>query len=123
MIDARVQRSREGRVIGFTVTGHAGYAERGKDVVCAAVSALAQAAVLGLERLGLEPEVEMSEGCLKCVSRPGDQALDRSSEAQAVLETLVAGLTDIARDNPDYVRLRQEQATGRGDGRGSAALR
>ena len=29
----------EGRITGFSVSGHSGYAEAGADVVCAAVSA------------------------------------------------------------------------------------
>ena len=35
----------------LTVKGHAGYAERGKDIVCAAVSALAQGLVHSLSVL------------------------------------------------------------------------
>jgi uncharacterized protein len=33
------------------VRGHAGYAEHGKDIVCAGVSAITQAAILGLQAL------------------------------------------------------------------------
>lgn len=39
MIDVYFCRSGN-RYTGFYVTGHANYAERGKDIVCAAVSAL-----------------------------------------------------------------------------------
>lgn len=35
----------------LTVKGHAGYAERGKDIVCAAVSALAQGLLHSLDAL------------------------------------------------------------------------
>ena len=31
---------RDGQVTGFVCAGHAGYAEAGEDIVCAAVSAL-----------------------------------------------------------------------------------
>lgn len=34
---------------GFTITGHAGYDVMGKDIVCAAVSALSQTCVISLE--------------------------------------------------------------------------
>ena len=30
---------REGRITGFSVSGHSGYAEAGADIVCASVSA------------------------------------------------------------------------------------
>ncbi|MEE1514378.1 MAG: ribosomal-processing cysteine protease Prp [Christensenellaceae bacterium] len=36
---------------GFIITGHAGYAEPGKDIVCAAVSALLQAFIASIEEL------------------------------------------------------------------------
>ena len=35
----------------ITITGHAGYAEPGKDIVCAAVSALTQAFIASIEEL------------------------------------------------------------------------
>lgn len=36
---------------GITIFGHAGYAEKGKDIVCAAVSALSQGLLHSLEAL------------------------------------------------------------------------
>lgn len=36
---------------GLTVDGHAGYAETGNDIVCAAVSALAQGLIYSLDAL------------------------------------------------------------------------
>lgn len=36
---------------GLTVDGHAGYAETGKDIICAAVSALAQGLIHSLDAL------------------------------------------------------------------------
>lgn len=36
---------------GFIIEGHAGYAEPGKDIVCAAVSALSQTCVMSIENL------------------------------------------------------------------------
>ena len=37
MIKARFYR-KEGTLVGFSVSGHAGYADSGSDIVCAAVS-------------------------------------------------------------------------------------
>ncbi len=36
---------------GITVSGHAGYAEQGNDIICAAVSALAQNLIKSIEDL------------------------------------------------------------------------
>ena len=40
MINIRTSRFENGAISGFTVKGHAGYAEAGSDIICAAVSAL-----------------------------------------------------------------------------------
>ncbi|MBQ9855288.1 MAG: ribosomal-processing cysteine protease Prp, partial [Clostridia bacterium] len=38
----------KGMIWGFEASGHAGYAESGSDIVCAAISALTQATAGGL---------------------------------------------------------------------------
>ena len=40
MINVRIETDSDGNTLGITVDGHAGYDEYGKDIVCAAVSAL-----------------------------------------------------------------------------------
>lgn len=37
--------------ISIDIKGHAGYAPHGQDIVCAAISAIAQTAVLGIESI------------------------------------------------------------------------
>ena len=48
MIRIKMEKDRQGRLCGFIVEGHADYAEEGSDIVCAAVSALTQTALLGI---------------------------------------------------------------------------
>jgi len=45
MIEVKIQRAPDGLVERFEAKGHAGYAEAGKDIVCAAVSAVMLTAV------------------------------------------------------------------------------
>ena len=40
MVQLDIKKSKNGNVIGFRVSGHAGFSEYGTDVVCAGVSAL-----------------------------------------------------------------------------------
>ena len=47
MIQAKILR-RNGRTAGFSVSGHAGYADSGKDIVCAAVSSAVQLTANGI---------------------------------------------------------------------------
>lgn len=96
-------RRRADRVTGFGVRGHAGLAPRGKDIVCAAVSALTQAAVAGLEdHLGLHPRVHMERGWLECQLAPGDE---NDPRGQAILATMVLGLQGVAQGQPGRVRV------------------
>ena len=62
MIKAIVERNEAGEIAGFTLTGHAGYAPEGEDIVCAAVSMLAINAVNSVEKFtGAKCETEGDE--------------------------------------------------------------
>ncbi len=103
MVDCSILAGPEGLIRGYRVQGHAGYDGRGHDIVCAAVSVLSQALLLGLEDVvGLEPVVTMYEGYLECLLCPGDEA---SSEAQTLLKTLHVGLMQVQEQYPQRVRV------------------
>lgn len=91
--------------LGFQAAGHAGYADFGEDVVCAAVSALTQTAVIGLRKvLAIDCLLEVDEetGLMLCLL-PAGLAAEKWDQAQLVLEILYAGLADIS-TNEDYQR-------------------
>ena len=47
-------------ITGFVVSGHSGYAEEGSDIICSAISTLAQSVCVGLENvLNLKPEIKI----------------------------------------------------------------
>jgi len=50
MIKVSVYRDESGRACGFHCVGHAGYAAKGQDIICAAVSALTMTAVNAVEQ-------------------------------------------------------------------------
>ncbi|WP_051962879.1 ribosomal-processing cysteine protease Prp [Mesoaciditoga lauensis] len=57
----------KGLYVGFRFYGHVGIDRKGKDVVCAAVSAVTQATIIGLEEvLGEEVEYEVKDGSIRC---------------------------------------------------------
>lgn len=101
MTTARFVR-RGGLIAGYEISGHAGYAEAGEDIVCAAVSALAQTTAIGLtEVLGLAPQIRIDEdaGAMSLIlSTPEDGA-------QILLKTLLAGLRAIERQYPRHIRI------------------
>ena len=104
----RVHWQRKGDcLIGFRVTGHAGYAEHGQDIVCAAVSALAQTAVIALERLTEgDIAVNVQEGSLECQL---GGAGEHGSRAWVILESMRLGLQEIATHYPKYVRIDDQE--------------
>ena len=76
---------------GFASKGHAGYAEYGQDIVCAAVSALVISTVNGLEKFTTEKfRVKQSDGSvlLRFEEPTGEKGT-------LLMDTLILGLTDI----------------------------
>lgn len=105
MTEVLVRRAPDGRVTELRVTGHTGYADPGEDIVCAGVSALAVTALIGLKRVAQHPhEGKATAGKMYCKLLPGGTP-DSAARAQAILETAVLGLQDIAKDYPEYVRV------------------
>src|SRR5581483_6686295 len=87
-------------------SGHAGWEESGSDIVCAAVSAILQAAWMGLERVAGVPVQGMkSEGDL--ILRWPEEA--RSSERlEAIVGTAEVAIERISEQFPGHVRLARE---------------
>lgn len=110
MVRVQVVRRTDGAVQSFAASGHAGHAEYGYDIVCAAVSVLTQAAVLGLERhAGLQPAVEIDDatGFLSCRLASLPATDERFVKGQAILETMVTGLVETARSYPDSIQVKE----------------
>ena len=91
-----------GHIVGYEAIGHTGYAQEGSDVVCSAVSALTQTALMGLcEYLKLDVEYKIGDGFLTC--RLKDQTLNEG--AITILETMRLGLESIACTYGEYLKL------------------
>lgn len=107
MVKVDLYRDDQGMVIGYKVSGHAGYGEEGADIICSAVSALTQAPVIGLERhLQLKPScsVNREDGVLEVALGSAPSEL-----TQAVFMTMYYGLDSIARQCPEYLEIREHR--------------
>ena len=97
----------DGCLTGFEAIGHSGYGEYGSDIVCAAISALTQAASQGLAEVAGAPVSSVTDegaGYLSCVIQPG--ATHRQlADAQILLKTLKLALTAISNDYPGTIRI------------------
>ena len=83
------------------VTGHAGYAERGKDIVCAAVSVLFQNMCNSIQAFtGDRVRIRMD---------PGDSRIDFEELAEGgklLVDSFFCGICAIADEYPEYVEIR-----------------
>ncbi len=107
---------RGGHVVRFTVRGHSGWAEHGQDIVCSALSALAIAAANGLRRqAGVSRVVRQRPGELDCMilGFPCDLEWNR---ADAILETMIAGIRSIAHEYPGTILIVEKNGPGRDRG-------
>ncbi|HJC11225.1 MAG TPA: ribosomal-processing cysteine protease Prp [Candidatus Blautia merdigallinarum] len=101
MIKVTIYQSSEGKISGFAVQGHAGYAESGSDIVCAAVSVLTQNTVNSIEEFtedGFSVDVDEKEGGLYLKMEPG-----YSGKSKLLLDSLILGLQGIEEEYMDYL--------------------
>ena len=91
MINITVKK-RIGSYLDFLSKGHAGYAEEGQDIVCAAVSALIITTVNSLEKLTDDKfDVQEKDGFVSIHFRN-----DLSERGMLLMDSLLLGLTEIA---------------------------
>ena len=65
---------RNGRLCGFVLTGHAGSAEAGQDLVCAAVSSAAYMTANTItEVCGCHPDIREEDGCMAVRLSPQEE--------------------------------------------------
>lgn len=110
MIKAKVYTNASDNILRLELSGHADFAEHGKDIVCAGVSALVQTAVLGIENLTtVKPDVIQREGFFS-FSIPND-ILDSESlkKCDIILKTIVLGIEEIAKSYPNNIILQKRE--------------
>ena len=113
MISIVIWKDQEGSILGFTVEGHAGYEESGKDIICASVSTLFQTAVNALEeQLGWKDFYMVTEGKENfCEVWTPEGITEKEREtANVILKTIVRGILDVeesVKENygKDYLRV------------------
>jgi len=109
MIKVVIYKAQKGSIAGFKVTGHAGFDTHGKDIVCSAVSALAQTTLLGLLKVA-EAEVayKIDEGYLTCNLIKADSEKKRIM-CDAILGTMHEGLKSIKESYIKYIDIVEEE--------------
>ncbi len=81
-----------GGILGFEAKGHSGYAEYGKDIICSAISALTQTAVIGFKKvLKIDVNLSVTDGYLKCTLLNIESG-KLWQQSQLIFKVLKAGL-------------------------------
>ena len=88
-----------GLLNGFSISGHAGYAESGSDVVCASVSSAVQLIVNLLNEFDCEPEINVGENVIEC------RTTASMNTASAMLEQLKLHFEAILEEFPKTIKI------------------
>lgn len=97
-----------GDEIGIRLSGHAGYAPAGSDIVCSACTILAYViahGVMAMAEEGLivdDPLVRMDDGDIEILCWPTE---DGRPLMEAIMGPVMATYVLLARSYPDYVQL------------------
>jgi uncharacterized protein YsxB (DUF464 family) len=107
VVVVRIREDSRKRLSSFLAQGHAGWADSGSDVVCAAISTLLQAAWLGLhEYAGVSVEgSRRSAGELELRWPAAERERD---DVRAIVTTAALSLERIALDYPHHVQVSRE---------------
>ena len=85
---------------GITIDGHAGYAEAGKDIVCAGVTALTENLIDSIESLTKdEIQYEISPG------RVDIHFKNLSEDGKLLVDSFFLGICLIVDDFPEHVKI------------------
>ena len=95
----------EGRISGFSVSGHSGYAEAGSDIVCAAISAVVTLAEATINDVcGAKVKVRVKEEDAR-ITLTLPASCDEEDTVQAVLSGMMVTLLSLREDYPDYIEV------------------
>lgn len=108
MIQARFEKSEDGKTIILTVKGHSEQAEMGRDIVCSAASILAYTVAQMVTtmreegKLKKNPHIRMDSGDATITCKPNKHYFD---EAMLVYSVAQTGYELLAHTYPEYVRV------------------
>lgn len=106
MVKVRIIKNSMNCIEKVEVSGHADYAKHGEDIVCAAVSVLAQTIIIGLvEVLKQDIEYKISEGYLMF----NLDNKNNNDSINALLNTFELGIENITQGYGKYLKLIKEE--------------
>lgn len=111
MIKATIYHNSRKQLCGYCICGHAGFAQEGEDIVCAAVSVLTINTINAIEQLTTTQfhcdANEQKGGYLKVMFSDVEKEADY--DAELLLKAMVIGLQDLSKEYKKYIRLNYEE--------------
>ncbi|MBE7042610.1 MAG: ribosomal-processing cysteine protease Prp [Ruminococcaceae bacterium] len=103
MIEAKLFHSKDG-FCAFSLEGHSGYAEEGSDIVCAAVSAIAQYIIGAAEHMNLPCRYELEDGLIT-FSFSEETSTEQKRRMQDFLVPFEAALKELCKAYGEYLKI------------------
>ncbi len=98
----------DGAIKKLTAKGHAGFAEKGKDIVCASVTELLRTALKVLENTqGLLVKANAASRGNLAFSVEENETFSRKERLICTADFIRTGLRDLEDEYPQYVHLRE----------------
>ena len=99
----------DGRINGFSVSGHSGYAEAGSDIVCAAVTTAVKFAECTInDVLGNHANTKVKEDEPR-ITLTLPASCEDEDAVQAVLTGMMLTLCELRDQYPDYIEVMEVQ--------------
>lgn len=107
MIIVNVLRTEDQNIAGFRIEGHANFADPGRDIVCAGVSAVTVGTVNAVEELtGIVMDSKMKGGFLSALL-PKSCSPDARVKAEILLSSMVVMLETIEKSYGKYIKIQE----------------
>ncbi|MPM53452.1 hypothetical protein SDC9_100220 [bioreactor metagenome] len=92
------------QIMGMSVSGHSGYADKGSDLVCAGVSSIAIGTLNALDLLTKDQcQLEMNDNLVRI------KVLRNSPEVQLILQTADIQLKTLSEKYGSYLTIKQTE--------------
>ena len=107
MINVAIEKEQSGNIRAFEMKGHADFAGHGKDLVCAAASAVSFGSVNAIVALtNIVPDVKQGQdgGFLK-VSLPQNLEMKTNEQVQLIVQAMIVSLQTIEQDYGQHIKI------------------
>ncbi len=100
---------KSGAFINCKANGHAGFSQRGSDIVCAAISVLLRTAmqVLSHDENVLLTADASERGTLAFSAEVKTESLETEAQLKCIADFIRTGVSSVCKEYPEYVQLRE----------------